>query len=264
MFSPTTTDRLAILLLAGLTLGLVAWLVHAFHHERYRSWLEYGLHIFGRWMCRIVWRLSVEGEWPVSPGQSAVVVCNHIGPIDPAFIAIAARRTVHWFVAREYYEQWGVRWFFRSLGCISTNRAGVDTAATRFAIRCAGAGDLVGMFPEGRINTTRRLLLPGRPGAALVAIKARSPIVPCFLAGSPNGGATYDVLFVSARTRLRIGSLIDVGPYLDQPDERAAADELTLRLLRDIAALGGHPNWEAEIANRRWKPGMEEDADAAA
>ena len=31
---------------------------------------------------------------------------------------------------------------------------GIDTAATKTAIRLAQAGELVGMFPEGRINDT--------------------------------------------------------------------------------------------------------------
>ena len=42
-------------------------------------------------------------------------------------------------------------------------------------------GELVGMFPEGRINTTDQLLLPGRSGAALIALKARAPVVPCYI-----------------------------------------------------------------------------------
>ena len=41
------------------------------------------------------------------------------------------------------------------------------------------------MFPEGRINTTRDPLLSVRAGAAMVATKARVPIIPIYIGNSP-------------------------------------------------------------------------------
>ena len=52
------------------------------------------------------------------------------------------------------------------------------------AIRYAQEGGLVGLFPEGRVNTTDELLLPGRPGAALIALRARVPVIPCYVQGA--------------------------------------------------------------------------------
>ena len=69
-------------------------------------------------------------------------------------------------VAKEYCEHPLFGWAFRILGSIPVNRSGVDTAATKLAVRYAKQGDLVGMFPEGRINISKSVLMPGRPGAA--------------------------------------------------------------------------------------------------
>ncbi len=81
-------------------------------------------------------------------------------------------------VAKEFCVHPAMSWFFNTMQAIPVNRRGVDTAATKLAIRYASQGDLVGLFPEGRINDTGALLLPGRPGAALIALKARVPVVP--------------------------------------------------------------------------------------
>ena len=94
-------------------------------------------------------------------------------------------RITHWMVAREYCESWPLSWFFRTVEAILTGRGGVDTKAVKQAIRYASEGGLVGMLPEGRINTTDAFLLPGRPGAALVALKARVPVIPVYIEGAP-------------------------------------------------------------------------------
>ena len=44
------------------------------------------------------------------------------------------------------------------------------------------------MLPEGRINTTDEFMLPVRPGAIVVALKAGAPIVPCYIEGAPYRG----------------------------------------------------------------------------
>ena len=74
-------------------------------------------------------------------------------------------------VAREYFEMLGIRWVFKHLQSIRVNRAGIDTAATKRSIRLLQQGELVGLFPEGRVNVSKDLLLPGRPGRRWIALR---------------------------------------------------------------------------------------------
>jgi 1-acyl-sn-glycerol-3-phosphate acyltransferase len=123
-------------------------------------------------------------------------------------------------------------------------------AAIRAAIRLVQRGELVGILPEGRINTTAQMLLPGRSGAAMIALKARAPIVPCYLHGAPYDGTTLGCLFTPATVRLEIGAPIDVSPYLDGSDPRHALKELTRHVLQEIARLGGQPDFEPQVSGR--------------
>ena len=102
------------------------------------------------------------GRLPIAR-NSAVIVSNHRSGIDPLLIQVASDRVVHWMVAGEYWKYPVMRLVFDSLGAIPVGRRGIDTAATKQAIRLAEQGGLVGLFPEGRINTTPDLLLPGVP-----------------------------------------------------------------------------------------------------
>ncbi|HTQ37423.1 MAG TPA: lysophospholipid acyltransferase family protein [Pirellulales bacterium] len=210
-------------------------------------------------IARLLWGTRVEGSLPKQEGVGAVIVSNHRSGVDPSFIQTSVRRVVYWMVAREYCETPGLGCLLRAFQVIPVGRGGVDTAATKQAIRRAQEGGLIGMFPEGRINeTTDKLLLPGRPGAALVALKARVPIIPVFISGSPYDGTPLGPLKMRAHVRVKIGQPIDLSEYYGREKEEGVMQEITLRLLREMAHLGGHPEFEPQLAGRRWKPGEEE------
>ena len=163
--------------------------------------------------------------------KGAVIVCNHRTSVDPFFIQIVVNRYVRWMVAREYCEHPAFGWFLRATHAIPTNRRGNDTAATKLAIRSASQGELIGMFPEGHINHTNEFMLPGRPGAILVALKARVPILPCYIEGAPYAGTVISPFLMTARVRVRFGEPLDLAPYYSREQEPGILGELCLEAM---------------------------------
>jgi 1-acyl-sn-glycerol-3-phosphate acyltransferase len=157
-------------------------------------------------------------------------------------------------VAREFCEQRIFRWLARTCEVIPVNRGGIDTQSTKAAIRLASRGGLVGMLPEGRINLTDQLLLPVRPGAILVALKARVPILPCYIDGAPYAGSIWSPFLMSARTRLVMGELMDLSAYYERTQEADVVPELARQVAREIARLAGRPDFEPQLAGRKWMP----------
>ena len=180
MLTDHQTRQLAVAVLCATAAGLVAFLWRGAMRTGY-TWAQLPFYPLLLFYGRVIWRTTVSGPLPIGDRQGAVIVANHRSTIDPAFVQLAANRLGHWMVAREFCEMPGMAWLFRVLWAIPVNRAGNDTAATKAAIRFAVEGDLVGLFPEGRMNTTPAVLLPGRPGAALIALKARVPVIPCYI-----------------------------------------------------------------------------------
>jgi 1-acyl-sn-glycerol-3-phosphate acyltransferase len=204
-------------------------------------------------VTRCLWRATVVGRLDLPPGQGAVIVCNHRSSIDPTFITLGIPRLVHWMVAKEYCEQPAFRWFLSTCEVIPTSRAGVDTAAIKAAIRYAQSGGLVGIFPEGRINETEELMLSGHPGTAMIALKARVPVVPCYLSGSPYDGRPWGALLMTAKVRLHIGKPIDISAYYSRVADRRVLEELTGRFMSAIAELAGRKDFQPQIAGKNHK-----------
>jgi 1-acyl-sn-glycerol-3-phosphate acyltransferase len=252
MMTPDRTvlfSQLVVAALVVLVAGVAAWAIHRSPHDPINAVLSFTSQLWPR----LIWRARVEGRVSIPEGEGAVIVCNHASAVDPWFVFLASDRLVAWMVAAEYTKMPVFRWFFGRVRHIPVTRGGIDTSATKQAIRMAEEGNLVGFFPEGKINVTDALLLPGRPGPALVALKARVPIVPCYIFDAPRGKSAWRTFFTPAKTRIVVGAAIDIGPFVAREDEEGVLVELTLRLLKEIAALAGRPDFVPQLAGRKWK-----------
>jgi 1-acyl-sn-glycerol-3-phosphate acyltransferase len=249
MLSDETRCFLAFCVLTAIGLGIAGWIFRILQRSPFTP-AQSALYALNYLLARILWRLRVEGVFPIPPGQGAVIVCNHRCPLDPSFIAMTTTRVVHWMVAKEYCETPVLRELLRTCEVIPVRRGTIDLTAVRTAIRLVEQGELVGIFPEGRINVTKDLLLPGHTGAAMIAMKARAPVVPCYIQGAPYDGTTLGCMVMPASVRLVIGQPIDVASCPEQGDQREAQTALTRRFLVEIARLAGQPDFQPKRVMR--------------
>lgn len=209
-------------------------------------------------LCKFLWRARWLNEPKLPLGKGGIIVCNHRSSVDPFFVQTATGRKIHWMVAREYCQHPAFRWFLNACEVIPVSRGGIDTAATKAAIRLAASGEIVGMLPEGRINMSEEFMLPVRPGAALVAIKAGVPVVPCYIDGAPYRRYPWSPLLMPARVEVRFGQPVDPVKFSTASGDENVAQEFTREILRRIAALAERYDFEPTLAGRNWKPTTEE------
>jgi len=235
-----------------LLIGVVGF-IQFVRHSRYTA-AQAMLWMFAKFVSSILWRVRVEGEFPLQEETGAVVICNHRSSIDPFFIQTAVRYVIHWMVASEYFSHPAFGWFIRTAEAIPVNRGGIDTASTKAAIRIVSQGGAVGMLPEGRINTTGQFMQSVRPGAVVVALRGRGKIVPCFIDGAPYRGTAWSPFLMRARVRVRFGAPIDLSEYHGREGDSELVRELLVKCVKEIAALAGQEDFEPTIAGRKWKP----------
>lgn len=201
-------DAIAVGWLLSLLLLACAYTAWLYRHSDYSAW-ESCLYLPTYLVGRLLWRVHFTNQPPATLRTSGgVLAANHRSSVDPFFVQLAARRRVHWMVAKEYCQHFAFGPLLRALQVIPTNRSGMDTAATKTALRITQAGRLVGMFPEGRINKSSAPLLPLRSGAALVACRSQVPLIPLWIEGSPLGKAIWSPLLMPARVRITFGEPI--------------------------------------------------------
>ncbi len=177
-------------------------------------------------LLRLLFDLRLTGAREL-PGGPAVVVANHPSATDPIFLAVALPERILFLGAAEYLSWPLVGWVMRAYGCIPLRRGAVDSHAIREALDALASGRRLAVFPEGRITPKPG---PGRRGAALIASRARVPMVPVALIG------TGRVFPLGARLPRPGRVEVRIGPALPPPGEsRAAQEEATALAMAWIA-----------------------------
>jgi 1-acyl-sn-glycerol-3-phosphate acyltransferase len=205
-------------------------------------------------ITRVLWCVRIPRLEIATRERGVVFIANHRSSIDPFYFQSRLFFPMHWMVAREYCEHPAFRWFLKQCEVIPVNRGGVDIRSTKSAINLAQQGGAVGMFPEGRINTTDRLMLPVRPGVVLTALRANALIVPCHIEGSPFDKTAWSPFFMAARVRIRVGTPIDLNGEDAERFKQDEAGKCMREIVRQIALLANQPDFEPQLAGRRWKP----------
>ena len=219
------------------------------------------LHKVTRFFTPFVFRQRIVPSYFPSEG-GGLVIANHRSPIDPMVIFSLVSlqegrcriRRVEFLTAREYCEIGGVLGFItHNMGVIPVDRNGRDMRPVREALRRAKEGRLVGVFPEGKINTGEGLL-PAIPGIAWLALHAKLPVYPIFIHGALQLDSMVAPFTKFCRLDVNLGEPIDLSCYqgrkIDQDLLREVAD-LLMQRLAETGGVAPPPNPDEEANGLR-------------
>lgn len=176
---------------------------------------------------------------PLPAEGPAILIANHPSLADPCFLLACSRRPIEFLHAKECYEVPILRPLFALAGCIPIARGRCDIAAIRRALRRLHEGAVLGMFPEGEISPGRQQTRPGKPGAALLALRSRAPVYPAWIAGSTRASTPLVAwLWPAGGVDVRFGPSVDLSGYYGRPLTAAFLREVTALFMARIAALG--------------------------
>ena len=200
----------------------------------------------GRALGALLGGIHVEGEANVPHTGPALLVPNHLSDIDPPIVWLSIRRAP-WFMAKsELFETRFLGPFIRFMQAFPVRRDSADRAALRFAEDRLREGEVLILFPEGRLSETGELM-PFQPGAALLALRTGVPVIPVGLIGT-QGMMPYGHTRPRRAPRpvqVRIGPPIPTDDLADLP-RGEALDELNRRMEVAVARLADQPLPERE------------------
>lgn len=219
-----------------------------------QGWRLWWLCWLNNLLCRFAYGWKANRPCPFRNAPRGIVIANHRGPVDPLLIWVGMTncRPISFMTAREYFGRPVLQCVFDATRAIPVARDGRDMAAMRQALRLLQHGGLVGVFPEGRINTGPGLL-PFNPGIAWLALKSRAPVYPVYLENAPRADSLLAAFLDFRKARVWFADPIDLSDYYDRPLTSDLLDEVAQLFRSRVALLGnaGAPQRAARQCERR-------------
>jgi len=186
-------------------------------------------HAVGRLFFPLLLDIRITGSENIPRSGPVLLVSNHTSYTDPVVLGVACPRPVHYLGKRELFEHGRIfTWLIRTLGCVPIRRDRHASSAIRRAEELLGAGEVVGLFPEGGIETRGDL----KAGVALIAMRSGAPVVPVYLSGTRGMYEPDAWLLRSRRVRVEVGKPLharDIGA-------RSNRAEFAVRLMETLRA----------------------------
>ena len=180
-----------------------------------------------------VYRLKKEGLENIPEEGAAVIVCNHVSFVDALVIAAACPRPIRFVMDHQIFKLPIINFVFREGRAIPIASAKEDPALLEKAYeevaKALEAGDLVGIFPEGRITDTGELY-PFRKGITRIVERTPVPVVPMALRGLWGS-------FFSRKD----------GPAMTRPLRRGLFSKVSLAVAAPVAPAAATPEALQEI-----------------
>jgi 1-acyl-sn-glycerol-3-phosphate acyltransferase len=186
-------------------------------------------------MLHTYFRGKIHGAENVPQKGALVIVSNHASNFDPPIVSNCVRRPVAYMAKEELFKVPILNQAIALYGAYPVNRGSADRQAIRSALEFLEAGWAVGLFlegtrtPDGKINDPKR-------GAALIAAKAKAPILPVCLWGTEEI-EKQGVFPRSVPVTIRIGKLIDA-PVSNDKEELAEITQKCATVINDLHSLG--------------------------
>jgi 1-acyl-sn-glycerol-3-phosphate acyltransferase len=147
---------------------------------------EFLLRFVAWLLIHSVYRLRQNGLENIPEEGAAVLVCNHVSFVDPLVIAAASRRPIRFVMDYRIHRTPLISFVFRHMHAIPIAPARDDAvmmeAAFEEVAKALEAGELVAIFPEGRITDTGEIY-PFRPGVQRIVKRTPVPVIPMALQG---------------------------------------------------------------------------------
>ena len=112
------------------------------------------------------------------PKSGAFILAgNHTSYLDPILLGSSTKRYIHFFAKDSLYK--GIKKpIFKSFGIIPVNRTIKDKNALPLGIKYLNENKVIGIFPEGTINRTDKIIMDFKYGAVKMSKESNRPIVP--------------------------------------------------------------------------------------
>lgn len=150
--------------------------------KKVSTWMYTLVQPIAAFLLKIVYQPKIINKKAIPKEGRVIIAGNHKMLLDPVLVSCGTRRIIH-FLAKDIFFT-GIRGFFmKRAGTLPVHVGKVHKDSFKSAIDILNQNKVVGIFPEGTRNYTKKELLSFKRGAVTLAQETNSQIVPFAIYG---------------------------------------------------------------------------------
>ena len=159
-------------------------------------------------LARVLFPMTFHGREHVDALNAPYIVLgNHQSFVDPVALGLGVRYDEIHFVGKKELSKYKITaWFFEKMHGIMIGRGETDMAAMRKCMQVLKENHVLGIFPEGTRHQ-KAMMDHVETGAALIALRSKATIVPCYIHKKPR---------LLRRTHVYFGQPMDVADLYEK------------------------------------------------
>ncbi|MGN0108200.1 MAG: lysophospholipid acyltransferase family protein [Hominilimicola sp.] len=174
-----------------------------------------------------VFRIKRVGIENVPKNGGVIVAFNHKSNWDPIMAGITCNRHIRFMAKEELFKRPLFGALIKALGAFPVSRGRNDVGAIKASLKILNDGNVMLMFPEGhRIKDGRKV--KAKPGVALIAQRAKVPVVPVCISGEYKWMHKITVTY---------GKPISLEEYYGQKMEQEKIQEIADSILDEVRKM---------------------------
>jgi 1-acyl-sn-glycerol-3-phosphate acyltransferase len=196
-------------------------------------------------ILKLLFRPWVEGIENLPAEGPAILASNHLSFSDSIFLPLSAPRRITFLAKADYFTGRGLKGFLtkgfmKGAGQVPIDRSGgrASEAALKTGMKILGAGDLLGIYPEGTRSPDGRLYR-GKTGIARMALEAGVPVIPVAMINTFDIQPPGKLLPRIMRVGIRIGEPLDFSRYEGMSGDRFVLRSITDEIMYELMQLAG-------------------------
>ncbi len=156
---------------------------------------------WNRFFCHWFHGLALDSiQLPEGP---LLLISNHCSGLDPFLLIAASNRPLRFIIAKEEFERPILNKLFKLSGCIPVDRSGRVEIAFREALKHLKNGEVVALFPHGKIHLDEEPFKPLKRGVFKLSKLSQCDIHPFRIEGVTLEGSVGLSLIVPSKVRIQ-------------------------------------------------------------
>lgn len=183
-----------------------------------------------RGVFKLLFSVRTEG-FENLPEEGFLLVSNHKSNLDPPFLASFMPFQLTFMAKEELFKIPLLGWFIKGVGAFPVKRGTGDIAAIKIALKLLSDKKNILIFPEGTRSKEEGRVLEGKQGAALIAYKAKTKIVPVGISGKYR---------FRGKITIKMGEPINAEDYFEKKASSSDLQRFTdEKIMKSIVNLSG-------------------------